>query len=56
MQKPSAQQKKPSTKQKKQWKQIHSIKWEEIFANNMTDMGLIFNIYTQLIHFNIKKK
>ena len=29
--------------------------WEKIFANNMTDKGLISNIYKQLIEFNIKK-
>ena len=29
--------------------------WEKIFANDMTDKGLIFNIYKQLIQPNIKK-
>ena len=28
-------------------------KWEEIFANDMTDKGLISNIYKQLIQPNI---
>ena len=30
-------------------------KWEKIFANDMTDKGLIFQTYEQLIQFNIKK-
>ena len=30
--------------------------WEKIFANDMTDKGLISNIYKQLIEFNIKKQ
>ena len=29
--------------------------WEKIFANDMTDKGLIFQTYEQLIQFNIKK-
>ena len=29
--------------------------WEKIFPNDMTDKGLIFNIYKQLIEINIKK-
>ena len=28
---------------------------EKIFANDMMDMGLIFNIYKQLMQHNIKK-
>ena len=30
--------------------------WEKTFANDMTSMVLISNIYKQLIQFNIKKK
>ena len=30
--------------------------WEKIFANDMTDKGLISNIYKQFIQLNIKKK
>ena len=29
--------------------------WEKIFANNVTDTGLIFKIYKQLIQFNNNK-
>jgi len=31
-------------------------KWEKIFANDMTDKGLLTNIYKQLIQINIKKQ
>ena len=29
--------------------------WEKIFANDMTDKGLISNMYKQLIQLNIKE-
>ena len=29
--------------------------WEKIFTNDVTDQGLISNIYKQLIKFSIKK-
>lgn len=33
-----------------------STKWAEIFANDMTDKGLIVKIYTQRIQLSIEKK
>ena len=30
--------------------------WEEIFANGMTDQGLISKVQKQLIQLNIRKK
>ena len=49
------------TKKKKEFK--HNTKdshqpteWEKIPTNDMTDWGLVFNTYKQLIQFNIKKK
>ena len=27
--------------------------WEKIFANNVTDKGLIFKIYKQLMHLTV---
>ena len=32
------------------------MEWEKIFANDMTDKGLIYKIYKQLIQLNIKKQ
>ena len=45
-----AQQRKPLTKMKRQ-----PTEWEKIFANDMTDKGLISNRDKQLIQLNIKK-
>ena len=32
------------------------IKWDKILVNNVTNKGLIFKIYRQLLQLNIKKK
>ena len=32
------------------------IEWEKIFANDMTNIGFVSNIYKQLIKLNIKNK
>ena len=31
------------------------MEWEKIFANDVTDKGLVFKIYKQLIQLNVKK-
>ena len=36
-------------------KKTQPTEWEKIFANDMTDKGLISNIYKGLIQLNIKK-
>ena len=42
--------KEPINKMKRQ-----PSEWEKIFANEATDKGLIYKIYKQLMHLNIKK-
>ena len=39
----------------KQDEKTQPTEWEKIFANDMTDKGLISNIYKGLIQLNIKK-
>ena len=34
----------------------HHTEWDKIVANNMTNKGLISNMYKQLIQLNIKKQ
>ena len=47
-----AQQSKPSTINKKK---RQPTEWKKIFANDMTNKGLISNTYKQLIELNIKQ-
>ena len=32
-----------------------ATEWENMFANDLSDKGLIFKIYKQLVQFNIRK-
>ena len=32
-----------------------AAEWQKIFANDVTNKGLIFEVYKQLIQFNIKR-
>ena len=41
--------------QRKPLKKGQPTKWDKIFANDMTDEGLVFKIYKQLMRFNIIK-
>ena len=44
-----------TTKESTEKMKRQPTEWEKIFANDMTDKGLISNIYKQLIELNIKK-
>ena len=46
----------PATKETINKKKRQPSEWEKIFANEVTDKGLISKIYKQLIQLNIKKK
>ena len=45
-----------SIKNKLKKRKRQPIEWEKIFANNVTDKGLVFKIFKQLMQLNIKRQ